>query len=308
MARQQAQAGTPAQPKAMNQTIQGTFWILATALLWSALGLLGKTCLTAGMPPLESAFFRAFFGCSAFFIHCAVSGHLRIPAIDAAQIMLFGAWGIGAYFAFMQYTILLAGAAMDIVLQYTAPFWVALFAWWFFGERLTRVKAIAIAAAAAGTVCVCLSGGSIPGPVSYIGIVTGLLSGLCYATQFPFTRWGQKRYSPDVLFAWMLAGGTLVLGALNAAVVPFRIDFPPAVWMASLSMGVLCTYLAFICYAKALERISLVQAVVTAELEPVLSMLWVWLAFNESFSPIGWIGSALIVLSVLFMSLFKSNA
>ncbi len=106
----------------------------------------------------------------------------------------------------------------------------------------------------------------------------------------------------------MLAGGTLVLGALNATIVPFRIDFPLTVWIASLSMGVLCTYLAFICYAKALERISLIQAVVTAELEPVLSMLWVWIVFDESFSLIGWVGSALIVCSVLVMSLSKSSA
>lgn len=289
---------------------QGTIWILCTALLWSALGLLGKICLAAGMPPLQSAFQRALFGFLAFLVHCALTGRLRVPAADALKMMLFGAWGIGAYFAFMQYTIKLAGAAMDIVLQYTAPFWVALFAWWFFRERLTKVKIAAIAVAAVGAVCVCLSGGSLPdrSAIHWAGIVTGLLSGLCYATQFPFTRIWTKRYPTSVIFVWTLAGGAIVLGLLNAAVVPVRLDLPAHVWLASMTMGVACTYLAFVCYAQALARISLVRAVVTAELEPVLSMLWVWLAFGEQFSPIGWVGSACIVAAVLFMSLWPQRS
>ena len=292
-----------------SREIQGTVWIIATALLWSALGLLGKICITAGMPPLQSALFRAIFGCLAFLVHCAVTGRLRVPAGDAAKMMLFGAWGIGAYFAFMQTTIKMAGAAMDIVLQYTAPFWVALFAWWFFRERLTRVKCVGVIVGAVGTVCVCLSGGSLPDQesVCWIGIVTGLLSGLCYATQFPFTRLMRERYPTSVIFAWTMLGGVAVLAVVNILVVPMRFDLPLRVWPASMTMGVACTYLAFVCYAKALERISLVRAVVTAELEPVLSMFWVWLAFGESFSPIGWAGSACIVVAVIYMSLFAGK-
>ena len=37
-------------------------------------------------------------------------------------------------------------------------------------------------------------------------------------------------------------------------------------------------------------------------------MTWVWLAFGECFSPIGWAGSALIVASVLLMTVFRTDA
>lgn len=286
----------------------GTLWILATASLWSVLGLFSKFCLGAGMPPLECAFFRALFGALAFVLHCTLTGRLKIPLRHALLFMAFGAWGIGAYFICAQYTVKLSGAAMDIILQYTAPFWVAVFARWFFKEKFTRVKLFSMLLAALGTICVCLSGGSIPGNASVIGITTGLVSGLCYATHYPFTRWWQQYYSSAVIFTWMLIGGSIALIGVLVVAVPVRFDFPLPVWGASAAMGLVCTYLAYICYGEALKRISLVRAVVTSELEPVLSMTWVWLAFGECFSPVGWLGSILIVVSVLVLTLFRSEA
>ena len=136
-----------------SQALIGTMWIVITAVLWSFIGLISKYCLEAGMPPLECALMRAFFGCLAFFVHCAVTGQLKIPLKHALGFILFGAWGIGVYFTCCQYTIKLSGAAMDIILQYTAPFWVAIFARVFFREKLTRAKILAILIAACGTVC-----------------------------------------------------------------------------------------------------------------------------------------------------------
>ncbi|MEF2808516.1 MAG: hypothetical protein U0N16_08845 [Desulfovibrio sp.] len=88
-----------------SQALIGTMWIVMTAVLWSFIGLISKYCLEAGMPPLECALMRAFFGCLAFFVHCAVTGHLKIPLKHALGFMLFGAWGIGVYFTCCQYTI-----------------------------------------------------------------------------------------------------------------------------------------------------------------------------------------------------------
>ena len=284
----------------------GMFWILLTAVLWSFLGLMSKYCLVAGMTPLECAFFRALFGCLAFAVHCAYMGLLHMPGRKEALFMFFGMWGIGCYFAFAQLTIKYCGAAMDIILQYTAPFWVAIFAWRFFGERLNSVKLVAIGVATLGTICVCCSGGSIPDGFSPLGIATGLASGLCYATHYPFIRYWQKRYPSSVIFTWMLAGGALLLFLLLLPNLHCQ-TFPPSVWAVSAATGVVCTYLAFICYGMALQRISLVRAVVTSELEPVLSMFWVWLAFNESFSFLGWIGSVCIVFSVLVLTVSRSG-
>ncbi|MCR5814659.1 MAG: EamA family transporter [Desulfovibrio sp.] len=287
----------------------GLIAIVLTAVSWSFLGLLSKFCLLSGLNPFEISFFRCFFGFIAFLFHCILSKSVKIPCKHAIILLLFGAWGVGAYYSLAQYTILLAGACMDIILQYTAPFWVALFAWCFFKEGLCRKQLVALFIAALGTLFVCLSGGSLPETTNFLGIITGLLTGLCYASHYPFTRIWQKNYSSSTIFCYMLAGGSLALLFVNlghGSLLSCKPAF--SVWLALLTMGLVCTYLAFIFFGVALKRISLVQAAITSEIEPVLSMFLVCLLFDEYFSPIGWIGSLLILISVLILALNKSKA
>ncbi len=115
-----------------NQKTSGLLALLATAILWSFLGMLGKFAMQNGLHPFSSALLRTLFATAAFFLHCLITGAVRIAVKDAFILGLFGAWGIGVYYSFAQYTILHSGAAMDIILQYTAPFWVTLFARIFF--------------------------------------------------------------------------------------------------------------------------------------------------------------------------------
>ena len=279
------------------------FYIILTAVLWSFLGLLSKICLLSGMHPLQCALMRSFFGCTIFFLHCAFFHKLKIKIYDICLLILFGAWGIGVYYSCAQFTILLSGAAMDIILQYTAPFWVAIFAHFLFKEYLTRKQIWALCLAAIGTLCVCLSGGSLPKNASVLGIVTGLVSGLCYATHFPVTRFWQKCYDSSTIFFWMLVGGTIALLIVTMTQTSVRFDWPWTVYTASCTMGVVCTYCAFLCYGCALKKIGLVEAAIATEIEPLLSMFWVWFFFDEAFSVIGWVGSVLILLALLLLVL-----
>ncbi|MBQ7584770.1 MAG: EamA family transporter [Desulfovibrionaceae bacterium] len=281
--------------------------IILTALLWSFIGLLSKFCLQSGMQPLQSAYYRSFFGLIAFLLHSLFLGQLRIPFKDALKLMSFGAWGIGVYYSFAQITIELAGAAMDIILQYTAPFWVVIFARIFFNEVLTKLKFLALSIAFIGTLSVCLSGGSLPTEAPILGIITGLVTGLCYASHFPFTRFWQQKYPSGVVFTYMLAGGSLALALVNH--FNQSLSWPPNLssFGALVTLGLACTYFAFLTYGYSLRHIGLVQAVIISELEPVLSMFWVWLFFGESFSALGWGGSFLIILAVLLLVVWKEE-
>lgn len=291
----------------LNSKTVGLFYIILTALLWSFIGILSKICLLSGLNPLQCAFFRSFFGFTAFFIHCCICRQIKIPWLDLFKLLLFGVWGIGVYYSCAQYTILHAGAAMDIILQYTAPFWVAIFAQTFFNERLTRQQLTSICIACLGTLLVCSSGGSLTTAAPISAIISGLITGLCYASHYPVTRFWQTKYPSSVIFTWMLAGGTLALLGVNCLSGSFTLQITLPAFLALAAIGILCTYLAFVFYGMALQRIGLVQAVITSELEPVLSMFWVGLFFGESFALIGWMGSFLIILAVLLLALWKQS-
>ena len=261
-------------------SFDGYVWILLAALLWSLLGVVSKFCQHAGVLPLETAFWRAGIGCVFFLAHAGLTGGLRIPLRHALIFVLFGAWGVGVFFGAMQMAIKLSGGATAVVLLYTAPVWVAVFSRFLFGEHITRRKALAVLIALSGTALVCFSGGSLPGETSLAGIGFGLLSGLCYATHYPFYRWWQSRYSTASIYGYMLLGGVAALGIGG----PVNIDHAADTWGWRFALGLLTCYMAYICYGQGLKRISLVRAAVTCHLEPVLGTLWVWLFWNECFS------------------------
>lgn len=108
-------------------------------------------------------------------------------------------------------------------------------------------KGIALALALFGTALVCFSGGSLNAEPSVLGIVCGLISGLCYASHFPFYVWWQSRYSTATLYAYMLLGGALAL-------FPF-VDFAPTrswtAWANLLALGVVTNYGAYLAYGGA---------------------------------------------------------
>ena len=145
-----------------SSSASGYFWILLTAFFWSLVGVLSKVCMAEGVTPLETAFWRAAFGLLFFLGHTLVTRQIAVPPRAAASFLLFGVWGIGVFYSVTQYAIKLSGAAMSVVLMYTAPIWVALISRFLFGEAISRRKLAAIGVALCGTGLVCFSGGSLP--------------------------------------------------------------------------------------------------------------------------------------------------
>ena len=287
----------------VNPQGSGYVWILFAAFFWSLLGVASKFCIAGGVLPLETAFWRASIGCICFIIHAAITGSWRVNIRDALIFMVFGLWGTAVLFAAMQISIKLSGGGTAVVLLYTAPVWVAVFSRFLFKERITKRKILAIGIALCGTALVCFTGGSIPGEASMLGIVFGLLSGFCYATHYPFYRWWQTRYSTAAIYAYMLLGGSVALGLFE----PIHLNHSPDIWGWLIVLGFLTCYLAYFCYGMGLKRISLVRAAVTCHLEPVLGTLWVWLFWDENFTPLGWLGCALVLGAVLILTTDKSK-
>jgi DME family drug/metabolite transporter len=281
-----------------SRVISGYVYTALAAVLWSFIGPLSKGVLAAGVSPIETAFWRALIGALCFAAHTAFFGSLRIRRRDAALFFLSGGWGVGVFFVSLQVSIQLSGAAMAMVLMYTAPVWVAVASRYLFHEAISRQKLIAIYIALAGVALICLSGGSLPEEYSLLGIACGLLSGLAYASHFPFYTWWNSRYSTGVIYTYMLIGGTVFL-------LPFSQSLPGNSWEAwanLLALGTLTTYAAYIALGRSLQRISQIQSAVVGNIEPVLATLWVWMFYGENFTTPGWLGCGLVIGAVFLLT------
>lgn len=286
----------------MNDSVfwKGTTYCVLAALAWALIGPVSRVCFAEGMAPTDVAFWRLLISGLCFMVHATLSGGLKPRPRDLACMVFFGAVDVTAVILSLQISIQKSGSALAVILMFTAPAWVALFSRLLFGEGVSPARLVALLLAMLGTCLVCLSGGSMGGEVSYIGLGGGLLCGFCYAFQFLFFAWWKDRYSTQALFAMTFLPA--------AAVLFFMADIHFVSLKATVSilvLSVLVTYVAYYWYGQSMRYLSPVQAAIIGNLEPVVGTWLSWWLWNEDFSLAGWAGCALVIASVVMLALRK---
>ena len=279
----------------------GTIYCVLAALAWAIIGPVSRVCFAEGMEPATVAFWRMAISGVCFLVHAMVRGGLHARGRDLVSMVLFGAVNVFLVILSLQISIQKSGGAIAIILMFTAPAWVAFFSRILFHEAINSSKLTALALAMVGTSLVCMSGGSLGGEVSYIGIGCGLLSGFTYAFQFLFFAWYKDRYSTQALFAMTFLPAAFVLSFFATFETP-SLHAVGALFILS----VVSTYVSYFWYGQSLRYLSPVQAAILGNLEPVVSTLLCWWLWDENFSLIGWMGCALVIGSVLLLAMKKS--
>ena len=253
------------------------------ALCWSLGGLLIKR---ADWPPLAVAGARGAI--AALFLLALNRRSLRFT---------WSPLQLGAALAYAGCTILfvaatkLTTAANAILLQYTAPVWVALFGAWLLGERATRADWAALVAVFAGMALFFSDDLQFAGMA---GNVIAVLSGVAFAAMTLLMR-KQKNSS---------AIESIILGnALAFAVgLPFMFTAPSLPsrdgWLALLLLGVVQLGVSYQLYARAIRHVTALEAVLLPVVEPILNPVWVLLALGERPSPRALAGGAIVLGAV----------
>ena len=129
-----------------------------------------------------------------------------------------------------------AGAGKSAVLGYTMPFWAALLAWPFLGERIAGLRWVALALAAAGLafVVVPLNAGS------FAADGLAVLAGVSWGASAVYAKRLRQRYDVELLSltTWQMLWGTIPLVVLMLAIggpVRWTASFVAA--MAFMSVG-----------------------------------------------------------------------
>lgn len=204
-------------------------------------------------------------------------------------------WQIGGAIAYAGTTVLfvlatkLTTAANAILLQYTAPVYVALFAPWWLREPSRRRDWITIAITLAGMVLFFLDDLDFAG---MWGNVAAIAAGVAFAAMMLCLR-RQKDGSPVE---------TVLLGNLLTALVgmPFvRAPFPDAAgWTVLAVAGVVQLGVSCIVYAHAIRGATAIEAALVPMLEPILNPIWVALFVGETPGGFALAGGAVVLGAV----------
>jgi len=255
--------------------------LLMAALLWSLAGVLIKGI---AWPALAVSGGRGII--AALFLIATTHG-------------LKFTWSpvqVGAAVAYASCTVTfviankLTTAANAILLQYTAPVWVALLGAWLLRERPTRADWLAIVAAFAG---MGLFFANELKWISVIGNLVGVLSGVSFAVMAILMR---KQKDGSAVESIIL--GNLLAFAIGLPAIVRAPALPGYGWLLLLTLGVVQLGLSYRLYAKAIKHVTALEAVLIPVIEPVLNPVWVLLCFGERPGPLALIGGVIVLGAV----------
>lgn len=161
--------------------------------------------------------------------------------------------------------------------------------------------------AIAGTVVgftgvVLLVAGDLAGRAHPLAVVAGLCSSASYAVAAHYSRRRLAGLDPLAAAAGsqVMAAAWLVLPAL--ALLPAAAP-PPAAWGAAITLGLLCTGVAYVLFFYLLARVGPSRTVLVTYLIPVFGMLWGALALGERVTAPMLLASAVVLAGVAIVQL-----
>lgn len=284
--------------------LKGYGLIIAAATGWAFIGIFSSIAFAQGVSPMEVAFWRGVLAWLCFGAQALILGQTRLEKRDIPMLAFFGVFGIFLFYVAYQYAVKTGGAALASVLLYTAPAWVVVCSFFFFRERLSAYKILAVVLVVAGVYLISRSGGTRVGQsvasLGVLALLSGLTAGLCYSLYYTVGKYFSKRYSSANLFLYVLPVGILCMLPL--------VDFVPknmTAWAALIVLATVSTYLANFCYYQGLKYLEAGRASIVATLEPVVATAAAFVILGESLSVLGYLGAAVIITAVIITIVSK---
>ncbi len=269
---------------------------MGAATLWGISGVVAKALFNRRIEPWTLLEIRLT---GAFLVLLLVLTLRRVPlCVPRGQLTTLALLGLAMTSAQFTYylTISLTDVSTAIFLQYTAPVFVAGYAWLVEREPLTPLNAAAILLALGGSFLLVTGGSGMR--ISPLGLTAGILSAVSFGFYALIAR-GRVRE----LGSW-----TVLLYALGAGAVVWSLIVPP--WRAyggdytGAEVGlfafiiIFATILPFGLFLYGLRTISPSLASLTATLEPVVASAAAFLLLNEALGSTQLAGAAAIAFGV----------
>ncbi len=273
----------------MTKNHRGTLFLLGAALLWSMGGVLIKS---VSWHPLAIAGTRSAIAACIFLLY------LQRPRFSFSFIQVGGALSYTGTVALFVLATKLTTAANAIILQYSAPVYVALLAGPLLGEKTERKDFLAIGMVFSGMSLFFFDQfrwGNM------VGNLLAIASGWTFALLAIFLRL-QKDASP---FESVLLGNlfTALLG------LPFAFHTLPGAgsFFPLLLLGVFQIGTSYLLYVEATKVVTAFEACLIPIIEPILNPVWVFLFLGERPGPWALLGGGVILTAILWWTLPRAD-
>jgi drug/metabolite transporter (DMT)-like permease len=214
-------------------------------------------------------------------------------------------------FVCFAFAVLHITTGLAAILNATAPMFSALVAWAWLGQKLTTWRIVGIAIGFMGVALLAGEQAALKGDALWLSIMAMLAcltAALCYGLSGNMIKERLSHVHP-----WVIACGTM-LGATAWLIIPTALTWPTAApslkaWSALVTVGVVCSAIAFMMYFTLLQRIDATKTQSVTYLIPVFAFIYGGLFLDERLTP--WMalcGAVVLIGTALATGLIKRKA
>ena len=234
--------------------------------------------------------------------------------------LIFYGLVLAIYNSLWTLSVALNGAAISTVLVYSSAAFTALLGWWILNERLTWSKVTAIALSLGGCILVANALDLAAWRANLIGILTGILSGLCYAiyslmgrsaAQRGLNSWTTLLYIFGFASIFMLSVNLSPWKAIpGIAMRPsdlFWLGSSVAGWVILFLLAAGPTVFGYGLYNMSLGYLPSSTANLIVTMEPPITAAIAYILLGERMNGIQIGGSLLILAGVVVLRIFEGR-
>ncbi len=274
----------------LSERRKAILYLAFAAILWSTSGLFVKIL---DWQPVSILAGRSFFAAIVFLVYMR-----RLPTRFSLWQLLAAGMFILTQFLFVTSTKLTT-AANSIFLQYTAPIYVVLLAFWLLREKPSRTDWVSMLIIFLGLT---LFFGDKLSTDGFYGNLLAILSGVTSAVMMVSFR-AQKNGDP--------AESNLIAFLVTAAFgFPYVMKETWTVnsWLILAFLGIFQIGFAFIFFTQGIKHIPALEANLIGTLEPVLNPIWVFLFYGESMGTFALVGGLVVLGGVILSAVGSARA
>ncbi len=260
--------------------------MLCTAFLWSLAGVFIKIIEWS---PLAIVCTRSLVATITMYFF------VRKQKFEWSWPMLAAALSYATFTYCIILSTKLTTSANAVMMQYTAPIYVAFLSWFLLKEKIRRSDWLCLIAVIGGMALFFMDQ---MGSNNLIGNIIAIGNGLSFAFLSIFLRFQKNGHPEQSIFL-----GTLLAFLIG---IPFTIgqSIPSPKSIVVIIIAGIVVSLGYRMFTEASKNLSALQSVMLPVLDPILNPVWVFLIVGERPSITALLGGVIVLVAITLRSLF----
>ena len=278
-------------------------FIVLAGIFWGTSGIFVHFLAPYGFSSIQMTAMRATVSFVVMAVYVVIKNRGLFFAKPKEILLFFGSGLSFLLTATFYYTSMqLSSVATAVVLMYTAPAIVMVYSVLFLGEKLTKLKAIAVAVMLIGC---CLVSGIVGGmKFNALGILFGVLSGISYSVYNILTKIEMKKGSSAIsatLYNFLFAsvGAIAICNPIN--LFENFSNKPVFTIPMMIACGIVTCIAPYFLYTVAMKTLPAGTASALGIVEPMAATVFSVVVLHESLNVFSSIGIVLILGAVFLL-------